>query len=250
MQLDWTTFLLEIANFLVLVWILQRFLYRPVQAALARRRQTIESGLAEARAAEAKAGDLKTRYENRLKEWGAEREKLRVQLGAELDQERTRRRASLEAELDQERERRRVLDTSREQEARRAIEERALAVAGRFASRLLERLATPALEERLVDLFVEDLRALSEEVRRSLRSGNAARAKALVTTTRPLSSDRRTAIEAAIDELVGEQTTTEFAEDASLVAGLCVSLGPWLLRANLRDELAFFVEGARGTGVE
>ena len=32
MELDWTTFVLEIVNFLVLVWILQRYLYRPVLA--------------------------------------------------------------------------------------------------------------------------------------------------------------------------------------------------------------------------
>ena len=88
MQLDWTTFLLEIANFLVLVWILQRFLYDPVRAAITRRQERIEALLGEARAAEAKAEELKSRYENRLKEWGAEREKLRAQLVAELDAER------------------------------------------------------------------------------------------------------------------------------------------------------------------
>ena len=30
MQFDWTTFVLEVLNFLVLLWILKRFLYQPV----------------------------------------------------------------------------------------------------------------------------------------------------------------------------------------------------------------------------
>ena len=38
MALDWSTLALEAVNFLILVWLLQRFLYRPVLAAIDRRR--------------------------------------------------------------------------------------------------------------------------------------------------------------------------------------------------------------------
>ena len=38
MELNWTTFSLEIINFLALLWILKRFLYQPVRATLAQRR--------------------------------------------------------------------------------------------------------------------------------------------------------------------------------------------------------------------
>jgi F-type H+-transporting ATPase subunit b len=45
MELDWTTFALEIINFLALIWILKRFLYRPVLATLGQRRAGIEANL-------------------------------------------------------------------------------------------------------------------------------------------------------------------------------------------------------------
>ena len=38
MGLDWSTFLLELVNFLILIWILKRFLYAPVKAAVEARR--------------------------------------------------------------------------------------------------------------------------------------------------------------------------------------------------------------------
>ena len=38
MQIDWITVAAQIVNFLVLVWILQRLLYRPVTRAMARRK--------------------------------------------------------------------------------------------------------------------------------------------------------------------------------------------------------------------
>ena len=49
MELNWSTFILEIINFLVLIWILKRFLYKPVLDVIARRRAGIEKTLSDAR---------------------------------------------------------------------------------------------------------------------------------------------------------------------------------------------------------
>ena len=51
MALDWSTLALEAVNFLILVWLLQRFLYHPVLAAIDRRREATERILAQAEAA-------------------------------------------------------------------------------------------------------------------------------------------------------------------------------------------------------
>jgi len=69
LELNWSTFALEIFNFLVLVWILKRFLYKPVLNVITRRRETIENQLAEARQLHADADALKERYEHRLSDW-------------------------------------------------------------------------------------------------------------------------------------------------------------------------------------
>ena len=53
MGLDWSTFLLELFNFLILIWILKRFLYAPVKAAIEARRERVESVLAQANAIQA-----------------------------------------------------------------------------------------------------------------------------------------------------------------------------------------------------
>lgn len=41
MDFDWTTFILEIINFLILIWILKHFLYRPVLKVISERRSGI-----------------------------------------------------------------------------------------------------------------------------------------------------------------------------------------------------------------
>ena len=57
MQFDWTTFALEIVNFLVLVWILRRFLYRPVTDVIARRAAEVEHRLTGAHEASRRNGN-------------------------------------------------------------------------------------------------------------------------------------------------------------------------------------------------
>ena len=58
MQIDWMTLVLEIINFLVLVWILKRFLYKPVMEAIAARQRRVDGKLAEAKAIEDGAKEL------------------------------------------------------------------------------------------------------------------------------------------------------------------------------------------------
>ncbi|MBE9486855.1 MAG: ATPase, partial [Chloroflexi bacterium] len=90
MELSWSTFLLEIINFLVLVWILKRFLYKPVLDVIARRRTGIEDRLAETQRLHDEADTLKTEYENRLADWNQERQQSRDALAQELNEERAR----------------------------------------------------------------------------------------------------------------------------------------------------------------
>jgi F-type H+-transporting ATPase subunit b len=50
MLIDWFTVAAQLLNFLVLVWLMKRFLYQPVLAAIAAREQGISAGLADAAA--------------------------------------------------------------------------------------------------------------------------------------------------------------------------------------------------------
>jgi hypothetical protein len=57
MHFDWSTLALQTVNFSILVWLLYRFLYRPVLRLLDARRAEIDKQYAEAHMAEAKAKD-------------------------------------------------------------------------------------------------------------------------------------------------------------------------------------------------
>lgn len=247
MELNWSTFILEILNFLVLVWILKRFLYQPVLSVIAQRRAGIEQQLADARTLHDEAEALETRYQARLGEWDQERQQAREQLAGEIEAERARRLAALQSELAQAREKAAAAETRRQADARLKAEETALVQAARFASRLLGQVACPELEQRLVERVLADLSKLSEERATALRnSWGQAPATALVTSVYPLGDTQREQIRQSLNALTGSAVPVRFEQDPQLLAGLRIAVGAWLLSGNLHDELSSLAQFAHG----
>ena len=241
MAIDWTTFILEIINFLVLVWILQHFLYRPVLETLARRRAGIERTLAEARDAETRAGALRAQFENRLADWEQEKAALRARFEQELTAERSRQMQALADALVQERERRAAQDTHRQEALRLELESQALEQARRFATVLLARLASPELEARLVDAGIEDFAALpADQLNGIAAAARTPGARVLVASAFPLTEEQQQRIGAALAARLSASLDLDYRVDATLRAGLRLALGPWQMKFSLADELAQF----------
>jgi F-type H+-transporting ATPase subunit b len=245
-EIDWTTFALETLNFLVLVWILQRFLYRPVTEAVERRRQAISESLAAAKAAEERAKGLQLDYEGRLAAFASEKQEAQRRLGEEMVAERARQMQALQSSLAEEHERQRVL-ALRELAAdgrRRARE--AQAQGAHFVAGLLERLADRALETRILAVLIEDLARLDPEAIESIReAAGQPDATYSITSAYPLAGPERQALADALADLCGIRLPSDFIEDRALLAGFRIAIGPWVLRANLKDELSFFAEADR-----
>ncbi len=106
MNFDWSTFILEALNFLVLVWLLQHFLYRPVLAVVEQRRREGEKITASAQALREQAQALKSEYETRMAHADEDRERAVAELAQAIAAERTQRMAVLADEVTTERQRR------------------------------------------------------------------------------------------------------------------------------------------------
>jgi F-type H+-transporting ATPase subunit b len=250
MNLDWSTFLLEIINFLVLVWILKRFLYKPVLDVIERRKAGIAKTLSDAQAMHDQAEALKRQYHDKVAELDREKERARAALQEELQAERERRMAALRATLDEEQKKREVLEARRQQEQAKQIERAAADQGARFAARLLGRIASPAVEARLIDLFLEELDRQPEErsqaVRQAFQEGGGG--PIVVSSAYPLEADRRAAVTDALGKWLGRKIACRFAEDGAQLAGLRVTIGPWILEADLQRELRLFAESMGDEG--
>lgn len=66
MSIDWITVAAQIANFLVLVWLLKRFLYRPILDGIDAREAEISNRMQDALAAKDKAGAIEAMYHDKV----------------------------------------------------------------------------------------------------------------------------------------------------------------------------------------
>ena len=246
MELDWTTFLLEVINFLILVWLLKRFLYQPVLNVIERRRQKIKADLLQAATEQDEAKLLKSQYEARLVDWEQEKRVALDTLAQKLAQERESRLKQLEAEMAQQHLKHQSRDQQQQALWRSQAETEALQLAGAFVARLLEGLTGPELDKRLQQLFIEQLTALPEvalvQLREDWQSGSSG---IEVLSATLLEAKQQQLIRHALEQKLGPgKGSWQFSTDRNLIAGLRVSKGGWTLQANLQDELRFFTEAA------
>lgn len=243
MELSWSTFVLEILNFLVLVWILKRFLYKPVLEVIARRRAGIEKTRTDAETLHADAEKLREQYEGRLADWNRERQQARDALTRELEAERASKIVALRNELTQEREKSRVAAASRQADALRKVEETALVQAAKFATRLLEAAAGAETQARLVELVITGLSQLPDERIAALRNSYGQTPDVIkVVSAFPLAGDQRQRLEETLVAVTALNIPLQFEQDSDLLAGVRITIGAWILGANIRDELRGFTE--------
>jgi F-type H+-transporting ATPase subunit b len=241
-ELDWSTFLLEIVNVLVLVWLLKRFLFRPVMKVIEERKAAIAKTIADADRIQEEAASAREQYEQRLLKWEDEQTRARAQLQEEIAAERQRRLAALQKDLDREQEQASVRAAQRTKEFVRQTEAAAILQAAQFAGSLLGRVAGPDLEGKLIEAAMEDVSRLSAQQADSVKAALPPNARARVTTAFPLDDPTRRRLVTTVEGLLGRPVEWEFGEDSRLVAGLRISLGAWVLRGNLEDELKWFAE--------
>ena len=247
MTLDWTTFILEIINFLILIWLLAHFLYKPVLAIITRRREEIEHKLADAESLRWEAENIKSQYEGRLTDWQQEKSEARQKLHREINRERENLMKDLEQELEQEREKSMTINQRRLEEESRKNEKQALEQGTCFTSRLLAGVAGPELESSIIRLAIDNLNNYSDEQKKLLRNtAGKGDVSVKITTAFKLGSDIRKEIETTLSTLVGKPVQFDYKQNTGLLAGVRIDIGSWELLANLRDELKSFSDSYHG----
>lgn len=245
MELNWSTFLLEMLNFAVLVWLLAHFLYKPLQSVIARRQQEVADRLAEAAEREQQTETLQTQLDNRLHAWEQERQQAHDQLQQELAVERNRKEQAMQQQLEQARQRDEVLQQRHRQTQSHQLERQALQQGARFAGRILSSCADTSLEARLIELLLDDLPKLPEEQLLEMRQQVAEQdLRPDITTAFELQPTQLENIEKALQTLLQHPVSCRFDRNPDLIAGIKITLGPWVMQASLQDELISLAEFA------
>ncbi|WP_262965194.1 F0F1 ATP synthase subunit delta [Methylobacter psychrophilus] len=243
MEFNLSTFILEIINFLILIWILQRLFYKPLLEVIARRKQFIDQALADAKTLQQQAEEQRSLYENRQKLWEQEKQGAFTALHQQIDIERKAQLVQLNNDLEQERQKNKVTLQRQQEEIQRQTEKQALQNGARFAGILLKKSASPELEARLFALLLDNLKTLPAACVLCLQLlGTKKSVPIKITSAYPLTAELRLPLEQKLGLLINSPINVQYHQDAELIAGVRMDIGAWVLNANLQHELIGFAE--------
>lgn len=244
MLIDWFTVGAQALNFLILVWALQHFLYRPILHAIDEREKRIAGQLADADAKQAKAQKEQADFQHKNEQFDQERAALLSKATDEAKTERQRldeeARKSAEAKLSK---REATLRTDA-QNLNQAILRRTQAEVFAIARKALTDLASTTLEQRLSEVFTRRLRELAEPAKADLaRALQTSAEPALLRSAFELPPEERAAIQNALNITFSAEVRVRFETAPDLVCGIELSSNGQKVAWSIADYLKSLEKG-------
>ena len=239
MLIDWYTVGAQALNFLILVWLMKRFLYKPVLAAIDVREKRIAKEIADADAKKADAQKEHEEFQHKNEEFDQQRAALLSKATDEAKAERKRL-------LDEARKAADALTAKRQDSLRndaqnlnQAIIRRTQGEVFAIARKALTDLATTNLEERLVDVFTRRLRAMDGQAKSDLANAlRTASGTALVRSAFDLPPEQRATIQNALNEAFSADIHLRFETAPDLVSGIELTANGQKVAWSIADYLA------------
>ena len=239
MLIDWFTVCAQVVNFLILVWLMKRFLYKPILNAIDAREKHIASELADAAAKKVEAQKERDDFQSKNKALDEHRSILlsKVQEDAKAERERLLEEARKAADLL----RAAQATALRNDQIRLSGEITRLAKDEVFGitRRALADLATVSLEERMGEVFTRRLRTMDSGAKRIL--GEALKTSvepALVRSTFPMPAEQRAAIQNALNETFSAALRVDFETAPEAVCGIELMANGQKVAWSIADYLA------------
>lgn len=241
MPFDWFTIAAQIINFSILLWLLRRFLYRPILDGLDARELRLKTILDEANTKNADAEQCQIICQQKESELEQQRAAIIEKVKTEAKEQGIKLFDSAQEAADEMLRKRleslqSVLLNLKQEVVNQNIEE-----VYATAHKILDDLAGIKLEQAIVDKFLDQLKALQgkhyEELLDAIKGNN----NFVIRSAFPLSDEYKKKIESTLASVLSKQEqasiTLNFMCVPKLIAGLELSIGGWKLAWSIHYHL-------------
>jgi F-type H+-transporting ATPase subunit b len=236
MSIDWITVAAQIANFLVLVWLLKRFLYRPILDGIDAREVEITNRMHEAAQAKTEAATIKAEYHDKERALHVAQSQMSETIRKTAEEKRDALLAEARQRMEQEQQ---DWQTHLDEEARKYTIKMHHAGANALLSltrKALVDLADETLEERMAHHLVQQIKPMAADLQ-----GAAGEAKRAVVISREALSKPVQEGCAAELKAVFPGISIQFDTDAEQAPGLVLRIGG----AQLAWTIDTYVDGLK-----
>jgi F-type H+-transporting ATPase subunit b len=237
MRIDWWTLALQTVNVLILIWLLARFLFRPVAEIVARRQDQANKLIADAAVVRRQADEARADVERAHANIAAERDTViaeahtaaeaeRAALLARTNEEMTKLRSETDATISRDRVamEKTLIDRTRE-------------LSVEIARRLLARVTPAAAVDVFLAGLCQQVRTLPPLERAAFTAAPEENGSVEVVTAAPLSTEEAERIRGAVADAFGGKPLLVFRSDPAVIAGIELHSRHAVIRNSWRSDL-------------
>lgn len=239
LELNISTILLQMANFFILVFILYRFLFKPVQNVLKKREKEITRSMDEAKIAQEAAEETKKRFEEKTNNFEAEVTARTNE--ARIVIERTRKQMLQEVQTKVEHLKTQTEESLSQMQAK-AVQhhkEKLGDLASSFAKGMMNDIMNPKLETAFKEDFIA--RILDMDLSQYFDDAlNGEKPNVRLILPSPLQSDEKDDLESTLNQRAGRPISILFEVEPNLIAGGILRFENELIDGSIKGQIDRF----------
>lgn len=244
MLIDWFTFTAQLINFIVLIWLMKRYLYEPVLNALDERERLIAGQINDAEVKEKEAQEERDTYQKKNEEFEQKRSELLNDAKAEAKAKRDELVKQVRQESEELRERFKRSLTSERQQVQGQIMKRATSEVFAITRKTLSDLANSSLEERIIEVFMDRVHSQNSSEKGKMKKAFGTSPQTIkVMSSLEISPELQTKLKDSLAEFTPADTRFEFIQSADLTNGLELSSNDYKISWSIDEYLATLEAG-------
>jgi F-type H+-transporting ATPase subunit b len=238
MKFDIWTFLFQVINFVVLLYILKRLLYRPVRDILQKRRDLVRETLEKAERIQKEALELKERHREEMDKLGGLRERMTEEMKAEVLEEKKKLVAAAEEEAAMRIEKAMALYDLEKTRFQGEMKEKAVETVCIFTSNILRDIADEELHRGIWRRFLIEL----DEIARDMAGRELKEQTVTVelVSAYPEPEEDLDVLRNVLEGVLSRKVTLNSAVDNSLIAGVIIRLSDMVYDSSLSGQVGAF----------
>lgn len=238
MLFDWFTVVAQLVNFLILVWLMKRFLYKPILNAIDSREKLVAQRLADAKTQRTEAEQERETFRQKNEAFDEQRDELMRTAKDEAKEERLRLLEETRQAADDLRTKRHEALVSEQQSLHEEIIHRTRDEVFAIARKTLADLAGATLEERITDAFSRRLRELDSTMKENLTTAiKTSPNPVLVRSAFTLPSEQQAVIRLALKEAFGVEPEFRFETSPEVISGIELTTNGQKVAWSIQDYL-------------
>ena len=238
MEINWFTVIAQIVNFLILVWLLKRFLYKPVLEAIDERERKIASQIEDAATNKSEAKKEQDLFRQKNENFNKERAAKLNEAYEEVDSEKQRMFEEVRKESTALRTKYEDSLKEEEKELKDKIKSRTKDEVFAIAGKTLSDLANANLEEQVIKVFMEKIMDLDKVEKAKLKEAlNNNKKSITIKSAFEFSETSKQELEKAIENITERKNDFEYRLEPELVSGIEIETSSFQMSWNIESYL-------------